>query len=250
MATNYFTLLQADTLKVVIPDVLNDPFGTNIPAIALIAAKELQDYITKNQPFWEHNFGVEPHKTNLKKGKMFGVLVVENKANEIGYLSAFSGKLDGDDFNNIFVPSLFDTSIDDYFLDKGMSELTVLCNQIDELKTLENTEDKVEKLIEIRKNKSNALQQKIFDQYIFLNRKGDKKDLYAVFEEYSNKKPAGGSGECAAPKLLQYAFQNELKPLAIAEFWWGKTTPNRAHLNYYPSCNDKCKPILGYMLAD
>jgi len=61
----------------------------------------------------------------------------------------------------------------------------------------------------------------------------------------------GGSGECAAPKLLQYAFQHKMKPLAMAEFWWGQSPKSeiRKHQNFYPACIGKCKPILSHMLA-
>src|SRR5690606_19855660 len=62
--------------------------------------------------------------------------------------------------------------------------------------------------------------------------------------------PPAGAGECAAPKLLQYAYQNQLKPLALAEFWWGAPPKSqvRKHKEFYPSCRSKCEPILGHML--
>ena len=62
--------------------------------------------------------------------------------------------------------------------------------------------------------------------------------------------PPGGTGDCCAPKLLQYAYQQGLKPVCMAEFWWGATTKTelRHHLNYYPACRGKCKPILTWML--
>ena len=66
----------------------------------------------------------------------------------------------------------------------------------------------------------------------------------------SSIKPPAGSGDCCAPKLLQYAFQHQLTPVAMAEFWWG-ISPNseiRKHKNFYPSCQSRCKPILKHML--
>ena len=62
--------------------------------------------------------------------------------------------------------------------------------------------------------------------------------------------PPGGTGDCCAPKLLQYAYQHGLKPVCMAEFWWGAPTKTelRQHLNYYPACRGKCKPILSWML--
>ncbi|MGB0424711.1 MAG: hypothetical protein ACPGED_10315, partial [Flavobacteriales bacterium] len=97
---------------------------------------------------------------------------------------------------------------------------------------------------------SHELQQWIFDQYQFTNSRKQSKSLKSIFTEYSGKTPPAGAGECAAPKLLQHAFQNNLKPLAIAEFWWGKSNKSKGkvHCDYYPACEDKCKPILSYML--
>lgn len=251
MIEKHFTPLNIDKQSDLIPQTLNNPFETNTPKICEIAAKDLQQYIIENETNWIHNFGINTTKTTPIKGKMFGVLIVENANREIGYLSTFSGKLDGDDFNTKFVPSVFDTSVEDYFLDKGMSELTVLCNQIDELKTNNSNSSELQLLKKIRKEKSFALQQKIFDQYAFLNKKGELKDIRSIFRDYSGKTPAAGAGECAAPKLFHFAFQHNLKPLAIAEFWWGKTSyKNKTHLEYYPACEDKCRPILGFMLGE
>ncbi len=109
----------------------------------------------------------------------------------------------------------------------------------------------IETLKEARKTKSAALQQYLFEQYQFLNKKKDVKDLSQLFLETSALKPPAGSGECAAPKLLQYAFLHDLKPIALAEFWWGQS-PNaevRKHRQFYPACQGKCKPILTHMLA-
>ena len=65
------------------------------------------------------------------------------------------------------------------------------------------------------------------------------------------KPPPAGAGECAAPKLLQYAFQQQLTPLAMAEFWWGASPKSemKKHQQYYPACSGKCQPILKHMLV-
>lgn len=250
MNNQYFTPLEIENIEDLIPKELNNPFDLKTPDICKIAVLDLQQYIINNEPNWIHNFGINTNKTTPIKGKMFGVLVVENEQKKIGYISTFSGKLDGDNFKTKFVPSLFDTSVEDYFLEKGMSELTVLCKKIDQLKLDGNNSKKIDELKTIRKNKSFALQQKIFDQYIFLNKNGELKDIRTIFKDYSGKKPAAGAGECAAPKLLHFAFKNNLKPLAVAEFWWGKTIyKNKKHLAFYPACEEKCRPILGFILG-
>ena len=123
--------------------------------------------------------------------------------------------------------------------------------QISEIKTeLESFSSLIEALKAERRNRSAALQQKLFQQFNFLNAKGETKNLCAIFEETVQKTPPAGAGECAAPKLLQYAYLSELSPIAMAEFWWGESpkTEIRHHGYYYPSCRGKCEPILRHML--
>lgn len=110
--------------------------------------------------------------------------------------------------------------------------------------------DEINALKKKRKQMSKLLQQKLFDQYNFLNINGELKNVCTIFEDTALKTPPSAAGECAAPKLLQYAFKNGLKPISMAEFWWGKAPKSeiRKHLSFYPSCRGKCEPILGHML--
>ena len=113
-----------------------------------------------------------------------------------------------------------------------------------EFKVFENT---INDLKEKRKVKSAALQQKLFAEYSFLNQFGKRKSLGEIF----NNNPPAGAGECAAPKLLHYAFEQDLKPVCIAEFWWGQSPKSevRKHGQFYAACKSKCEPILlGHML--
>ncbi|WNM18282.1 RluA family pseudouridine synthase [Flavobacterium capsici] len=107
-------------------------------------------------------------------------------------------------------------------------------------------EAKLETLKEERKSKSAALQQQLFEEYAFLNQYQKLKSLSEIF----NGNPPAGAGECAAPKLLHYAFQHQLKPIAMTEFWWGKSPKSevRKHGQFYPACTGKCEPILKHML--
>ena len=111
-------------------------------------------------------------------------------------------------------------------------------------------EDQLEKLKMERKERSNALQQQLFDNYKFLNAEKEWKSLREIFSLDLNIPIPAGSGECAAPKLLHYAFLHELKPIAMAEFWWGQSPKSeiRKHGEFYPACKSKCEPILGHML--
>lgn len=108
----------------------------------------------------------------------------------------------------------------------------------------------IERLKTERKTRSAALQQKLFKEFKFLNGRGETKDLCALFAQTVQKIPPAGAGECAAPKLLQYAFLQGWKPLVMAEFWWGDSpkTEIRREGNYYPACQGKCGPILAFML--
>lgn len=108
----------------------------------------------------------------------------------------------------------------------------------------------IEKLKTERKNRSAALQQQLFEQFRILNARGEIRDLCDIFSETEQKTPPAGAGECAAPKLLQYAYLHHLKPIAMAEFWWGNSPKAeiRRHGYYYPACKTKCEPILNHML--
>ncbi len=266
---------------------------------------------------------------------MFGVLVVKNNQGELGYLSAFSGKIADQNLLPGFVPPVFDMLTSDSFFRSELSEITLISDDIkerqsnpelDELKqalkrqstdfeqqieahrlamiegraqrkrarsTLdENSEsdkqaliqlsresvaekkhlkslkqqqqesisklssqlsmltDAIEALLTQRKSMSNALQHKLFEQYQFLNASGQSKSLNDIFSRTESPVPPAGSGECAAPKLLQYAFAHDLTPICMAEFWWGVSPKSeiRQHKKFYPSCQSKCLPILTHML--
>ena len=115
---------------------------------------------------------------------------------------------------------------------------------------LAQRENAISAIKEQRKKQSNTLQHKLFAQYNFLNVLGEASDLNTIFKDAPNQVPPAGAGECAAPKLLQYAFEHKLTPITMAEFWWGLSPKSeiKQHKNYYPACNGKCRPILGHML--
>ena len=303
--------------------------------MCLQAVSELQSYLKSQN--WEHNFGFEKEKPGNPTGKMFGVLIVQNSKNEIGFLAAFSGKLSGENDTSYFVPHVFDRYHQMSFFITGEQKLNVLNEKDQELEndailielkaelkahrkiaeeTLEaerlkaqkakskrqlrratlkeelsaeafameeknlNTESqnysrglkrlkkkfkaelvaienklapKIEEINQLknqRKQKSNQIQRRLFQEYDFLNISGASKNLLDIFTDNFENIPPAGAGDCAAPKLLQYAFQNNFRPLSIAEFWWGESpkTVIRKHGNFYPACRGKCEPILAHML--
>lgn len=113
-------------------------------------------------------------------------------------------------------------------------------------------EDEINIIKKRRKQRSSNLQRKLFKQYKFSNINNQFKDLRDIFQTFDQQPPPAGAGECAAPKLLQFAFENDLAPIAMAEFWWGASPKSeiRKHQHFYPACRGKCRPILHHMLSD
>ncbi len=108
-------------------------------------------------------------------------------------------------------------------------------------------EDELDKLIDNRKILSQELHKKVFENYLLINKSAEQKSLMSFFD---SKIPSGGTGDCAAPKLIQFAHLNKLKILAMAEFWWGSSPAKgvRHHADFYPPCRGKCHPVLPFML--
>lgn len=230
-----------DISGITIPKELNNPFGLVIPEIARIAANQFQKFIASEAPNWNYDFATQ-------RGKMFGVLVVQKLDKSVGYLGTMSGTFPGNKTCDRFVPSVFDEATDGYFINKGMTELTEMGKAI---KSSTN-QTEISELTEARKQKSFGLQQRLFENYVFTTAEGNKKNVLQIFADSAHGNPPAAAGECAAPKLLQYAFSNQLTPIAIAEFWWGNPSKNeeREPLGFYPACKNKCRPILEFMLED
>lgn len=333
----YFQYFKTTLKKITLPSRFTFPFYYEPHPLCEIAANELQKYL-QTQTDFDHNFGIDPSKKGLSIGKMFGVLVVQNEQNEIGYITSVSGKLAEKNIHKKFVPPVYDMlTKDSYFLEeeKVLNSINLALENLEDnneyqnlqahylsekkkatadvqekketlkaakkernlkrkkekikltseayaafnkvlakesleakyffnnvnrywehiLKTIKEQSsaftNEIELLKEQRKTKSALLQQYLFEQYQFLNSKKEVKNLSQLFVNTIEQNPPAGSGECAAPKLLQYAFLNDLKPIAMAEFWWGQS-PNkeiRKHQQFYPACQGKCKPILTHMLA-
>lgn len=168
---------------------------------------------------------------------MFGVLVVEG-----GFLAAYSGLLEGRNDWEYFVPPVFDAQQPDSYFKQKEREIS-LTSRLSPLTSKKMSQD---------------LQLWLFHQYRFLNARGETKDLVEVWQDYHSSPrirqkfplPPGGTGDCCAPKLLQYAYQHHLKPVCMAEFWWGESPKSeiRHHGQFYPACRGKCKPVLTWMM--
>ena len=246
---------QSDISCTPLPEAFTYPFHYLPHPLCVRASEEVQHYL-ESRTDWHDE---------LQQGKMFGVLVVQTPQGEIGYLAAFSGNLAGSNLHEFFVPPVYDLlNPDGYFKEEEarISSLNVILNEVKNLNTptegtqiLRDAQDDInveiiEALKEERKLRSVALQQWIFRQFRLRNALGEEQDIYTIFTQTAHRNPPAGTGECAAPKLLQYAYLNNLQPLAMAEFWWGNSPKGeiRRHGHYYPACRHKCEPILGFML--
>ena len=160
-----------------------------------------------------------------------------------------SNELSSADFEEKMQELVKQSLKESYYL-KDRTQATKIAIEQSKEKT-QRFKDQIVILKEERKVKSAACQQEIFDHYYFLNNEGQQKSLAAIFQATEDQKPPAGAGECAAPKLLQYAFLHKLKPIALAEFWWGKSPSSeiKKHGHFYPACRGKCEPILGHMLS-
>lgn len=168
---------------------------------------------------------------------MFGVLVVETVQQQLGFLAAYSGLLEGHNDWGYFVPPIFDAQQPNGYFKTREREIMAS---------------------EEHKQMSQELQTWLFHQYQLLNARGETKDLVDVWQDYHCSErirrkfplPPGGTGDCCAPKLLQYAYKEGLKPICMAEFWWGESPKNliRHHEQFYPACRGKCKPVLTWMM--
>ena len=220
---------------------MNYPFCYEPDSLSLLAVEGVKSYIL-NHPHW---------LPVLQEGKMFGILVVE-KDGALGYLAAYSGQidiLDGDDF---FVPPVFNYLSPDGYFKCEEAEISRINHNIIMLENDEANDHcvAIDQLKTERKSRSQALQNWLFSHFVMLNAKGERRNLLDIFSDTPIKFPPSGAGECCAPKLLQYAFLNGMRPVRIAEFWWGDSPKKeiRHHLHFYPACRGRCLPILSFMM--
>ena len=213
------------------PQRFTYPFCYEPHPLCREAAAEVQQYIAAHKEI----------RSDADRGKMFGVLIVES-SDGLAFLAAYSGLLAGRNDWDYFVPPVYDAQQPDGHFKTTEREIS-LATHLSPLTS---------------KQMSQELQLWLFHQYQLLNAHGETKDLVDIWQSYYSRPkllqkfplPPGGTGDCCAPKLLQYAYQHGLKPVCMAEFWWGAPTKEelRQHLNYYPACRGKCKPILTWML--
>ena len=185
------------------------------------------------------------------EGKMMGVLMVTSKdkavsEDDVRFLYAFSGSVCGRSMVDGFVPPIFDLLDESNGYKAREAEITAINLR---LSSGELSSEESAALRSLRKEKSESLQSWIFDRYLVSNALGRTQSIAEVFAE-KGLVPPGGTGDCAAPKLLQYAYLHHLKPLAMGEFWYGASPSKEVRRQgcFYPSCTGKCGPLLGFMM--
>ena len=203
------------------PAFFTDPFCYEPHPLCLLAAEEVKQELAH---------------MSLTEGKMFGVMIVESERS-LGFLAAYSGLLEGRNDWPYFVPPVFDAQQPDGYFKTKEREIMQSADH---------------------KELSLSLQLWLFQQYRLLNGRGETKDLVEIWQDYHSAPrirsrfplPPGGTGDCCAPKLLQYAYLHHLTPVCMAEFWWGESPKSliRHHGQFYPACRGKCKPVLTWML--
>ena len=115
---------------------------------------------------------------------------------------------------------------------------------------ISDIEQNINQAKNLRRQMSENLQQWLFEQYVVLNARSESKTIGRIFADEQGSVPPAATGECAAPKLLQYAYKHGLRPLAMGEFWWGDSPEGeiRQHGNFYQACHNRCRPLLSFML--
>ena len=105
---------------------------------------------------------------------------------------------------------------------------------------------KITELKQQRKQLSRQLQTQMHAAYSLTNFYGKSQSLQQLFPDGTPT----GTGECCAPKLLHYAATHGLKPLAMAEFWWGNSrVENKVQGEFYGACEERCQPLMGFLLS-
>lgn len=180
------------------------------------------------------------------RGKMFGVLVCETEHGTHQTLKAFSGQYNGLWEVEGWVPPLFNVQQFWELLNPVEKEIKDLGRM---LQTLPVDCHQYKKTHQKRKKLSRALMKDIHSLYRLHNFQSRQCTLAEVIGPDTGIPT--GTGDCCAPKLLNYAAVNNLKPLGLVEFYWGKVnrSATRSQGIFYPPCTDKCGPILGFLLC-
>ena len=210
-----------------LPKQFTNPFCYEPHPLCIAAAEQVQAYLKQDEDL----------QARADKGKMFGVLVVHDPdaaTGQYSFLAAFSGLLNGQNDRPYFVPPIYDTLNPEGHFQIEQAEISDLTATIQKMQGNGNIDSHPEEysrlervaisaLRRLRHQRSEILQDWLFDQYIIRNARGEEKNLTQIFKDYFKEKMLhlenyeenekkhhipSGTGECCAPKLLQYAYQH------------------------------------------
>ena len=196
---------------------------------------------------------IEAHdewRDEVRRGKMFGFLITSTGET----LKAYSGQICGRSDWDGYVPAIFDYLQPDGYFKTHEAIITQLNKEAEKLHG-ESDRKRLDEIKAERKERSQALQRWLFSQFQITNPVGETQSVLQVFNEYAGRNrllqtiPPSGTGECCAPKLLQYANTHGMKPVALAEFWYGESPKGevRHHGMLYEPCQSRCQPIIWWM---
>lgn len=179
-------------------------------------------------------------------GCMFGVLEALDDAGETVFLRAFSSLREGIRCVEGWVPPVLSQSVYDEMILPAQAEIKSLTAELESLTAESPAYRSAE---EARRSRSRALWEEMCRTYRFMNFRGEER---ALREAVLPGAPiTGGMGECCAPKLLNHAARKGLRPVSLAEFYWGdgEGRGGRVSGRFYPSCAARCQPLLGFLLC-
>lgn len=198
-----------------------------------------------------------------------------NQVDDYIVLKAFSGQYNGKWLVAGWVPPLLDVNAYQKTIEHSDKEIHKLTDEIEEislqisalenalqldlhykastkdLQALKNLRKKRSALQTARKNLSRKSMQEIFALYSFTDARGNVQKFTGANGIFAQKQAPTGTGECCAPKLLNYAFSHQLQPLSLAEFYYGNdnNSHSKKHCIFYPPCDEKCAPLLTHFLG-
>jgi hypothetical protein len=180
------------------------------------------------------------------RGKMFGVMKCRTVDGQTTWQKAFSGQFNGFWLVEGWVPPLFD--VNEWACINTATELAIK-KLSEEIQAFHDNPGQKRHLLQKRKELSRRLMKELHALYRLTNFRGRTISLTDIFSERTGIPT--GTGDCCAPKLLNFAATNGLIPIGISEFYWGRENKsgNRQHRHIYLPCVEKCQPILGFMLC-
>jgi hypothetical protein len=179
-------------------------------------------------------------------GKMFGMLGCRADDGRRVVLRAFSGQFNGSWDIPGWVGPIFATAAFARLVEEPERHIKRLGRALHGLAADD------ERRLSLRRERrllSRQLMAQIHALYTLVNFRGQRLPLTQAF--VGDRRPPTGTGDCCAPKLLHHAARHGLRPEAMAEFYWGRSTNSglKKHGCFYLPCGDRCLPILGFQLC-